>query len=156
MKPSTIHDIKQELIQLPATRLTEICLRLAKFKKENKELLSYLLFESFDGEGYIRSVKQEMDELFTEVHKSNLYLAKKVLRKILRIANKHIRYIGSRQAEVELLLHFCSSLKQSGIAIAKSQVLLNIYNNQIKKIRNTVETLHEDLQYDYLREINKL
>ncbi|RYF92864.1 MAG: hypothetical protein EOO02_24650, partial [Chitinophagaceae bacterium] len=64
MKAATVHDIKQELLHLSASKLTEICLRLAKFKKENKELLTYLLFDAGDEAGYVASVKNEMEEGF--------------------------------------------------------------------------------------------
>ena len=49
MKAASISEIKTELKGLPPAQLTELCLRLARFKKENKELLTYLLFEANDG-----------------------------------------------------------------------------------------------------------
>jgi len=156
MKTASVTEIKNELITIPAPKLAELCLRLAKFKKENKELLTYLLFEDHDLQGYLSSVKKEMDILFTEVNTSHLYFAKKTLRKILRICGKHIRYTGSKQAEAELLLHFCISLKGSGIAFENSPVLVNLYQGQLKKIRTVIEGLHEDLQYDYLKELKKI
>ena len=124
---------------------------MVKFRKENKELLSYLLFESFDEQAYIKDVKLEIDELFKEVNKSNLYLAKKTIRKILRIANKHIKYSGSKQTEVEILIHFCKAIKRSGISLAVNTALGNIYLRQLKKINKAMLTLHEDLQFDYSR-----
>ncbi|HEX7691478.1 MAG TPA: hypothetical protein VF408_03770, partial [Sediminibacterium sp.] len=95
MRTATIHELKQELQSVPQARLLELCLRLARFKKENKELLTYLLFESHDEEAYIHSVKEMMDESF-EGLSSAVYLAKKTLRKVLRMANKYIRYTGSK------------------------------------------------------------
>jgi hypothetical protein len=156
MKAATVHDIKQELSNLPAAKLTEICLRLAKFKKENKELLTYLLFESFDDAAYINNVKQEIDLDFEELPKPNLYLTKKSLRKTLRNTLKRIRYTGSAQAEVELLTYFCKSIAESGIPIQNSPVLNNLYQQQLKKIRSVIATMHEDLQYDYLKELKEL
>jgi hypothetical protein len=156
MKTATIHEIKQELIRLPPARLTEVCLRLAKFKKENKELLSYLLFEEGDEAGYILSVKNEMDELFSGIVVSNVYFTKKTLRKILRVVNKHIRYISSKTAEVELLIYFCLKVKETNVPLHKSVLLANIYNGQQKKIEKQITTLHEDLQYDYLQQLATL
>lgn len=92
MKTASIHELKEELLRTPTVDLAALCLRLAKYKKENKELLTYLLFEAHDEQGYIQSVNNEVDELFAEMNQSNLYYAKKTLRKILRIINKHIRY----------------------------------------------------------------
>jgi len=156
MKAAAINELKQELGNVSPAKLAELCLRLAKFKKENKELLTYLLFENFDQQAYILNVKQEMDAQFDEVNKTNIYFAKKSFRKILRTTNKYIRFTQSKHAEVELLLHFCTRLKDSSFSLKRNVILNNIYQNQLKKINKTVATLHEDLQYDYLKEIEKL
>src|SRR6188768_3029259 len=111
MKAASVNEIKQELKELNPAQLAELCLRLARFKKENKELLTFLLFEAHDLSSYIDSVKQQMDENFAEINTSNIYFAKKTLRKILRIANKYIRYTGSKEAEVEILLYYCTNFK---------------------------------------------
>ena len=156
MKTSTIQELKEELQESDPSRIRDLCLRLAKFKKENKELLTYLLFESHDLEAYINSVKSEMEVSFSEINLSNLYYAKKSLRKILRSVNKYIRYTGENQAEIDLLIHYCKLLKESGIPFDRSQALVNIYTQQLKKIRKCIGKLHEDLQYDYQKEINVL
>ncbi|MES2890377.1 MAG: hypothetical protein V4725_00145 [Bacteroidota bacterium] len=156
MKAASINELKQELNLVSPSKLLELCVRLAKFKKDNKELLSYLLFDAHDEAGYIANVKLEMDDHFGEINKTNLYFAKKSLRKILRVTNKYIRYTGSKQAEVELLLYYCSSLSASGIAFKKNTALNNLYQGQLKKIAKVIGTMHEDLQYDYLRELDKL
>ena len=156
MKAASISDIKQELNNIEPAKLLELCLRLAKYKKDNKELLNYLLFEAYDEHGYVQNVKTEISETFKEINQSNLYFAKKSLRKILRNTAKHIRYTASKQAEVELLLHFCDTLKHSGIPIKNSAALVNLYHFQLKKIAKIIATMHEDLQYDYLKELDKL
>src|SRR4030095_11960619 len=106
MKASTINELKQELVNAPAAKLVELCLRLARFKKENKELLNYLLFEAHDTSAYIKSVKEAMALQLTDINKSNLYYVKKTLRKILRTARKYIRYSGLAIVEVEVLIYF--------------------------------------------------
>lgn len=156
MKASTINELKQELVNAPASTVVELCLRLARFKKENKELLTYLLFEAHDTSAYIKSVKEAMALQFTDINKSNLYYVKKTLRKILRTAKKYIRYSGLAIVEVELLIYFCESMKDLDVAINKNPVLLNIYQNQIKNINKALTGLHEDLQFDYQRAIDKL
>lgn len=156
MKAASIHEIKQELLSLPPSRLTEICLRLARFKKDNKELLTWLLFEATDETAFILSVKKEIDLEFEGLPKPNLYLTKKSLRKVLRSTAKQIRYTGSPQAEVELLSYFLRKLQHSGIPYRDSPVLVNLYRQQLKKIRSVIDGLHADLQYDYLREIQGL
>ena len=156
MKASTVNELKQELVNAPASTLVELCLRLARFKKENKELLTYLLFEAHDTSAYIKSVKEAMALQFTEINKSNLYYVKKSLRKILRTAKKYIRYSGLAIVEVEVLIYFCEATKNLDVAINKNPVLLNIYQNQIKNINKTLTGLHEDLQFDYQKAVNKL
>ncbi len=156
VKTATLNEVKDELQTLTPAQVLAVCLRLAKFKKENKELLTYLLFEAHDLSSYIKTVKQEMDLLFSEINKSNIYFAKKTIRKILRTANKYIRYTGSKQAETELLLHFCIALQSSGINVKKNTALTNLFNNQIKKIEKSMAALHEDLQYDYRKDFELL
>ncbi len=67
MKAATIQEIKQELQTLSPTRLTELCLRLARFKKDNKELLTWLLFEAGDETSYIDQVKKDIDGEFDDL-----------------------------------------------------------------------------------------
>ena len=155
MKTATVHEIKQELASLKPAAVTELCLRLARFKKENKELLTYLLFEAQDEEAFVNSVKAEIDELFASINQSHLYFAKKTLRKIIRVINKYCRYSNVKQTEVELRLYFCSSLYNSGISLFNTAIN-NIYQGQLKKINAVLETLHEDLQYDYYKELESL
>jgi membrane-anchored protein YejM (alkaline phosphatase superfamily) len=156
MKAATIHELKQELTSLPQKELVELCLRLGRFKKENKELLTYLLYEANDETAYIASVKKEIDEQFEGMNFSHLYFVRKTLRKILRIIGKHTRYMGSKQAETEWLIYFCRRISELGIPVEKSTALVNLYNNQVKKIKTLIGTLHEDLQHDYLRELMAL
>ncbi len=77
MITASLKEIKSELHELDPDRLHEICLRLAKYKKENKELLTYLLFEAHDEQGYIAHVKNDVEMLFEELPKGNVYYVKK-------------------------------------------------------------------------------
>jgi hypothetical protein len=156
MRSASVHELKQELLNMPATELTELCLRLAKYKKENKELLTYLMFEAHDEQGFIQSVKKEVDEQFEEINQSSLYYVKKTLRKILRNINKHIKYTGSSQVTIELLIYFCKSIQDSGIPIEKNAIIANMYKGQVEKINKALLSLHEDLQHDYSREVASL
>lgn len=156
MKAATIHELKLELSNMPAEQLAELCIRLAKFKKENKELLSYLLFEAFDEQAYVDNIKTNMLLQFEEINMASLYFVKKSLRKILRLLNKYIRYTASIETEVKLLMFFCSTLKDSGIPIEKNAVIKNIYQNQLKKIAKAIAAMHEDLQYEYVKELELL
>ena len=68
MKAVTIKQLKDELTHKSASELKELCLHLSRFKKENKELLTYLLFESHDEDAYIQSIKDQMDVHFLEIN----------------------------------------------------------------------------------------
>lgn len=151
MKAATVNELKQELQHLPASKLVELCLRLAKFKKENKELLTFLLYEAHDIPGYIKSVQAEIDAGFETMNSSNVYFMKKTLRKVLRIAIKFIRYSGSDIVEAEVLLYYCEQVKRLDKKVFTSPVVTNLYQNQLKKIGKTLATMHEDLQYDYMK-----
>lgn len=153
MKTASLNDIKKELSNHNSADLLEYCLRLARFKKENKELLQYLLFEAEDISTYIKEIKSEIEEQFLQMNKSNVYLIKKSVRKILRNINKQIRFSMSRQVEVELLIQFCNCVIKHSIPIKKSRQLNNLYENQLKKIDKALSSLHPDLQYDLKREM---
>lgn len=156
MKAASIHELKLELSNITAEQVADLCIRLAKFKKENKELLTYLLFEAFDEQAYIENIKQDILQQFQEINTSSVYFIKKSLRKIIRTLNKYIRYTGLAETEAKLLLFFCATLKDSGIPIQKNPVIKNMYLNQLKKIAKAIATMHEDLQYEYTRELDLL
>ena len=61
MKPSSITEIKKDLEKRNAKELLQYCLRLARYKKENKELLAFLLFESDNIPVYLENVKQKIE-----------------------------------------------------------------------------------------------
>ena len=157
MKSGSLSEIKKELQELEPKHLADLCIALAKYKKDNKEYLDYLMFESHDKNGFVAQVKQLVDENFVELNPStNLYYAKKSLRKILRIINKYIKYIGDKAIAAELHIYFCKKLKASEIPIEKSARLVNLKAGEIKKINALICTLHEDLQHDYLKDLEEV
>jgi hypothetical protein len=156
MKAASVKEIKQELETVSPAKLLELVMRLTKFKKENKELLTYLLFEAHDEQGYISGIKETLHLMFTDVNVKSLYITKKNLRKIIRIANRFIKYSDDPVTEVEILLYICEEIQQLGIDLKKSTALQNIYTALLKKIEKNIALLHEDLQYDYLKELNKI
>ena len=149
MKTASISEIKKELQTLHPSEVLNLCMQIAKYKKENKELLSYLLFESHQEETFVSDIKDQINQMFQEMNKSTLFLAKKTIRKILRTTNKYIKYSGSKQTEVELLMFFSKSLKQSGVNLQASPALMNIFDRQIIKINKAISMMHEDLKHDY-------
>lgn len=156
MKAATVSELKKELSTRSPKELLELCLRLSRFKKENKELLTYLLYEASNEAGYVESVKNEMNREFEQINKKTFYLIKKSIRKILRNVKKYIRYSNQKETEVELLIYFCTKLKDFRPAILKNTALNNLYARQIALIRKTLPSLDEDLQYDYGMELEQL
>lgn len=156
MNAASLKEIKTGLEQLPPKELVEACLRLIKFKKENKELMSYLLFESGDEAGYIENIKEALAPVFDDVNKTNVYFAKKTLRKIIRLANRYIRYSKVASTEPEILLYVVEKMLSLNLNLKKSAALENIYLSTVKKIKKSIAGLHEDLQYDYDRQLQKI
>ena len=156
MKAATVKQIKDELKHRSQEELLELCLRLSKFKKENKELLTYLLYDADNEAGYISDVKNEIDDQFELINKKTSYFIKKSVRKILRNIKKYIRYSKQTETEVELLMYFCIKLKDLEPSIEKNVTLKNIFSRQIELIKKAISKLHEDLQYDYGEELSAL
>lgn len=154
MTTASLAEIKKALRTLDEDKVQELCMKLAKHKKENKELLNYLLFDADDEPSYITSVKSELEELFLAVNSITVYFQKKTLRKILRFANKQIKYSGNKQTELEIRIFFCKKMKEARIPIRSSTVLYNLYVGQLKKIESTFTKLPEDLRTDYERDLN--
>ncbi|MCB9038980.1 MAG: hypothetical protein H6557_20395 [Lewinellaceae bacterium] len=156
MKAASIKELKEALKSRTPGERIELCLRLARFKKENKELLTYLLLELPDEAHYVESVKAEISGEFEQINTSSYYYIKKSVRKILRATKKYIRYSQQKETEVELLLHFCFGMKALRPSIFRNTVLRNLYERQLSGIEKAVSTLHEDLQYDFQLEIDRL
>lgn len=156
MSQPSLSEIKKELQTLDEATLQTLCLRLAKYKKENKELVGYLLFDASDEPGYIRSIKAEIDSLFDELADRNLYIVKKMVRKILRVTNKYIRYSGLSQTELELRIYFCGKIRAENISLTPGTVLFNLYHQQLKKINSVLDKLPEDFRADYSVSLNAI
>ena len=156
MKAASLSELKQELIALPPKTVLELCLKLAKFKKENKELLSFLLFEAHNEEGYVEDIKKEIDDSFWNLPRGSMYIIKKGLRKILRSIAKYSKHTAKKESELEMLIHFCVNLNNSGIRFRNNKSLSNLYDQQLKKLNVLVEQVHEDLKFDYKKQLDKL
>jgi len=156
MKIASLSEIKRELNERTPEELKAFCLRIAKFRKDNKELLNYLLFEAYDEENYKEVLKNEIEMEFAEMNASSVYLAKKSIRRILRTVTKHIKYSNSKQTAVELLIFFCQKMRELDLPYHKSKVLINLYNRQLHNIQKALSFLDEDLQFDYQSELEDI
>jgi len=156
LKTVSLKTLKDELSHQSPKELMDLCIALTKFKKENKELLSYLLFEASNEEAYIERIKEEMDALFAQINTKSFFYNRKSVRKILTNTKKYIRYSQKKETEVVLLLYFCEKLIDFKPSIAKSPRLRNTLDRQILLVKKALSTLHEDLQYDYQAAIEEL
>jgi hypothetical protein len=148
-----LQDIKKELQHLSGLQIAELCLRLARHKKENKELLAYLLFEANNEAAFIEKVKAEAGFMFSQLPVRS-YEAAKYLRKILRLIGKYIKFIAAKEAEIELLINFCSNYIQYADKSSSYKPLRLILVRQVEKIRTAIGKLHEDLQFDFINDYN--
>lgn len=156
MKSHTIHEIQKELSTLDKKEVLDLCMRLAKHKKENKELLSYLLFEVNDEKEYLEKVKISIDELFHEISRKSAYTTKKGLQKVVRNLNKFIKNSSKKETELDLRIYFCKKVRHARIDLDSSKIISNLYYREIDKIQKAFSKLHEDLQYDYKEDLEKL
>ncbi|MEY3416781.1 MAG: hypothetical protein RL060_892 [Bacteroidota bacterium] len=156
MQTASIAQIKKQLQSQTPAQLSALCLALAKYKKENKEVLDYLLFQSHDEANYSHMVKAEIALLFEDINQNSTFFIKKSLRKIVRMVNKYSKFSGKPLTAIELMLFFCTQLKHSGIDYRATLAIAAIYQQQLKKIKKEIAKLHEDLQFDYEQELEAL
>lgn len=156
MKSASLADIRKELKTLSKEEVVELTEKLIRYKRDNKEMLNYLLFDSIDEDAYAHRIKEEVSEAFEATNTSGFYLAKKSIRRALRIANKYIKYSERPETELDVLIHFCEEMNRLNLNFKTSKVLLNLYERQLVKIKDAYSDLHEDLQYDFKERLANL
>ena len=156
IKVNTVHTIKKQLEQLPKETVVKHCIRMAKYKKDNKELLNYLLFEADGEEDYISEIKEDIKRDFSEIDKMTMYYTKKNIRRILKTTNKYISHSGKKETKIELLICFCLEMQNCGVSFYNSPVMINLYERQIKNIEKVLSSLHEDMRIDYEDELETI
>lgn len=152
MNAASIAELKKALLALDQGGLLDAVLKLARFKKDNKELLTYLLFMSHDEQGFVNYLCREIDDQF--VATPNMH--KKTLRKNIRWMNKCLRFSGDKETEVQVRIHFCRTLKNSQTPFRNSKVTLNMYTGQLKKINQTIAKFHRDIRREFETEMDPL
>ena len=150
-----LQEIKKELQHLDAKQAGLLLLRMARYKKENKELLAYLLFDADDELAFAENFKQEIGLMMSQAP-SRSYEAAKLLRKVLKTTNKYIKFTGSKQVEAELLLTFCRNYLDYVDRRTSFKPLRMILIKQLEKTKKAIDKLHEDLQFDYTAEFDAL
>ena len=152
IKQYSLQEIKKELQQLDGKQCAELCVRLARYKRDNKELLAYLMFEAQDDMAFAETIKQEMGLMIAQLPVQS-YNAAKTLRKVLKMVSKYAKFTASKQVEIELLLCFCRNYIIYVNRRADYKPLRAILVKQLQKIVKLTAALHEDLQFDYTQEL---
>jgi hypothetical protein len=148
MNSPKLNDLKKELQHLDVNQLKDVCLRLAKYKVENKELLNYLLFFENSKEDYIENIKKLIVNEFDDLHPS-VYYVKKQLSKLIRIINKHIKFIGEKDKEIDIVLSFCDEFIKHPVVKAGYKALSMILYRQLKRANKLIPKMNDDLAFDY-------
>lgn len=155
MKTKGIAEIKKTIKHISHAELSEICLQLARFKKDNKEYVHFLLFESSDPLEYAEDVKNSLHDSIAGLSR-HPSLKVKELRRHLKVLTRHIRYTSSVEAEITLLIWFVDmSLTYAGVR-QSNKALYTLFIRQLEKIRKSFPKLHEDLQFDYMQPYNSV
>jgi hypothetical protein len=123
-----LQQIKKELQHLPQEQLAELALRLVRYKKG-------FMFSQLPAQAYFTA---------------------KGLRKILKMLTKYTKFIGTKTAEIELLLNFCQNYLQYVIRQTSHKPIRLIFTRQLEKVKTSIGKLHEDLQFDYSQDYNAL
>jgi len=155
IKQYGLQEIKKELQHLDDKQAALLLLRMARYKKENKELLAYLLFDADDELAFAENFKHDIGFMMSQAP-SRSYDTAKLLRKILKLTNKYIKFTGSKQVEVELLLTFCRNYLDYVDRRTSFKPLRLILIKQLEKAKKAIDKLHEDLQFDYMAEFDVL
>lgn len=155
MDKVSLSEIRKELSFITKEELIATCLRMARFKKENKEHLGYLLF-SKDEAVFIAEINEEISLAMVDVKHINNFQAKKVLQKILRTITKNKKFCLSKVYEMEVMLHFVREMEQKKIPYSGSAYLFQFYVKQVMKLGKILPALDEDLQTDYQAEVEEL
>lgn len=152
MRPASIHDIRGQLQHLSNDELKELIIRLARFKQENKGLITYRIFDSLDEDAFVFSVLQLIREAFLGINPAP-YLAKKTVRKAIRIGNQAIKYSGIPTTELSILCCLLEEMQSSPVDISSSPVLINLARGLEKRAQRCFDALHEDLQFEYRNQL---
>ena len=156
MVPASIDTIKTELKQLPPKKVLELVVRLARFKKENKELLTWLLFESSDEAAYIAQVRKEITEEVEKIDGLTAYQYKKQFRKIQRKINKPIKYMGSKTAAAELYMHMIELIDRKKKTVFIRAFLEKAHEQYVRKVNILLPGIPEDLAADISRQLRQV
>jgi hypothetical protein len=150
-----LSDLKKELSELSKPDLIKLCLRVAKLKRENKELLAYLIFDSDDPLFYAQKLKPEIKEVFEQPFQHGYHFTKS-LRKTTRLITKYYRFTSNKQGETELLLYLVDQFHLSWRYEYRYQALGKVIFRCLEKAQANLKKIDEDFRADFEHPIAEL
>lgn len=156
MKAKSLKKLREELVYAEKQDLVDLCLQLARFKAENKELLTYELFYRNNKDLYLTEIETHVDKEFKGLNADSYHYLKKGVQKINRHIKKYVRIAKDPEVEVHLTLYFLEKFKDYQPPLHKQKILNNLYQREYKLVCKKIEKLHPDLQYDYNSALEEL
>lgn len=156
MKAKSLKELREELVHAEKQDLVDFCLQLARFKAENKELLTYELFYKHNKDLYLSEIEAHVNKEFDGLNDASYFYLKKGVQKINRHIKKYIRIAKDPEIEVHLLLYFLKQFKAYKPDLLKQKILNNMYHREYKLVVKRIEKLHPDLQYDYEKALEEV
>lgn len=148
MQFPSLAQLKKELKHLDEQELQDLLVDLSKFSRDNKAYLFFKLNERDQPNLYVEMVQEELENEFIGARSDHYYYAKKSAQKIRRKMNRLLKLTKDKSQQVDVILYFCSRLKEEGFLDHNSTVLDNLYQVQLNKAKKLASTLHPDLQFD--------
>ena len=150
-----LSDLKKELLELNKLELIQLCLRVAKLKRENKELLAYLIFDADDPLFYAQKLKPEIKEVFEQPFQHAYYLTKSI-RKVMRLITKYYRFTSNKQGETDLLIYLVEEFHQSWRYEYRYQALGKVIFRCLEKAQTNLKKIDEDFRADFEQPLAEL
>lgn len=150
-----LSDLKKELLELSKPELIQLCLRVAKLKRENKELLAYLIYDVDDPLFYAQKLKPEIKEVFNQPFQHPYYLTKSI-RKAMRLITKYYRFTSNKQGETELLIYLVEEFHQTWRYEYRYQALGKVIFRCLEKAQSNLNKIAEDFKADFEQPISEL
>lgn len=150
MENRKLIDIKKTMLHLTEKELMELCLSLIRYKKENKELVSYLLYDKHDEAYFIEKLCVDVDDMFKEIEGLTSRDIRKKARKIIRHCDKWLRFSKRKDTEIEVRMHLLKKIRTFPFTRSLTYFQETLYLRQRKKIMQSIPKVHEDLQNDYI------
>lgn len=150
-----LSDLKKELAELSKPELIQLCLRVAKLKRENKELLAYLIYDASDPLFYAQKLKPEIKEVFEQPFQHAYYLTKSI-RKSMRLITKYYRFTSNKQGETELLIYLADQFHNTWRKEYLYQALGKVIIRCLEKAEANLKKIDEDFRADFEQPIEEL